>query len=157
MNSRKALDAPLFDDSIVDLGPEKTTQEMLKASSHTFPVLRGIIGSKEYEDYLDRIGYNNIVAKAKAEAGKTKALTNPAFAEYRDVAMMWIERLASRPDCIFTADDVTNIMGGPPNRFILGAVFSAMLKRKVIEKVGWTNSERISSHGRVLRTYRGKK
>lgn len=77
------------------------------------------------------------------------------------VAEVW---KAKARDCIanmategrtFSADDVTECVGPPPVPAMLGAVFLAASRRKVIQPEGYVTASRPSAHGRPQRTWTG--
>lgn len=90
------------------------------------------------------------------EAGQKQALDNPMAKEYARDAEWEIEHLTRNFGAV-TADDVTARIGPPPNRYVLGAVFSKMVKQGVVEPVGYVKSTRRSSHGRRVTSYRGRR
>lgn len=88
------------------------------------------------------------------------AATAKAVPTWTDRAHRAIDQLAAtgRP---FTADDITRLIGLPrPDEGVnrnnaVGAVFRAAARRGVIVRVGFTQSGRTRSHGRVLAEWQG--
>ena len=57
----------------------------------------------------------------------------------------------------FTAEDVRAVVGGPPNHpNAMGARFLAAAKTGTLEKLGYRNPARPSSHSSVIAVWRGK-
>ncbi len=115
----------------------------------------------EEEEWFSRAGEDEYEAERLKDAGVAKALENEFIQEYVrkvETALRWFAAQARSgfPDG-FTADDVTRSAGNPPNGKILGAIFSKWVKEGRIVATGYTKSTRPSSHGRVIRTYRGKR
>ena len=74
-------------------------------------------------------------------------------AEWVDRATNWLNQLPSM--VLITADKLTRDIGlptGTGNQ--VGAIFRKWHTAKIIGPVGFTTSERVSNHGRVLREWR---
>lgn len=84
--------------------------------------------------------------KAKGQARATAGAT-----EWHEIALKWLSEALGD----FSADDLVEDIG-LPNKVAtngnnaVGAVFSSARKQGMIRRVGWTQSRRPESHGRVV-------
>lgn len=96
--------------------------------------------------------------RALAEAGMQMALFAKPEWKLRAEATILELAQSGKP---FTADDVTERVGLPTSykgmnaNNAVGAAISAAARRKQIMPIGYTTANRVSSHSRVLRIWRG--
>jgi len=95
---------------------------------------------------------------SKAEKERGTNLAADALQEWKQKALDWMSYLESGDT--FTADSLVQAIGLPtyederPNNNGVGGFFSQLAKSKVIVPVGYTTSERVTNHNRVLRIWR---
>lgn len=88
-----------------------------------------------------------------AQAGQNVALLH-ADPNWVKRAETWLKHLAQGTE--FTADDLVESVGLPKtgSTNAIGALFASFARRELIEKVGYTEAKRMSSHSRVIRVWR---
>lgn len=75
--------------------------------------------------------------------------------EWKAACRLAIARLASTGET-FTAEDVRKQIGDPPNHAnAMGAQFIGAAKEGIIQKVGYAQPMRPSSHARCIASWRG--
>lgn len=102
-----------------------------------------------------QLTFDEALSELAAERGMSVALSR--LLDWPQRAEAYLEQLG--PGSTFTADDLVEALGlptgedGTPNNNGVGATLSALAKRRLIRRVGYTNSRRVSNHSRVLRLW----
>lgn len=99
-------------------------------------------------------------AQAERERGQAAAMEADRVQEWKARANAELERLAAAGR-VFTADHLIGAVGVPDvgaNRNnVIGAVFGAASRRRLIEKTGRTvASARVATHGHMINEWRGR-
>ena len=97
---------------------------------------------------------------SKAEKERGTSLATEALSNWKAKAEEWLSYL--EPGDTFTADSLVGGIGlptyedGRPNNNGVGGFIAGLNKKKIIEPVGYTTSDRVTNHARVLRIWRVK-
>jgi hypothetical protein len=96
-------------------------------------------------------------AKAgRAERDKGAEKVRGRDPEFHEHALSIIRHLAGQPGLRFSSDDVRQRLKRQPRHpNSIGAALLAARRMKLIERVGYTKSEVVSTHARVVAVYRG--
>jgi len=100
--------------------------------------------------------FDKDMSKAEKERGTTLAAN--ALVEWKKKAWDWLDKLPVGSE--FTADDLVSAVGlpthedGRPNNNGVGGFISGLAKVGAVRCVGYTNSDRVTNHARVLRIWR---
>lgn len=112
----------------------------------------------EQGNLLDK-AFSPELSEAEKIRGTERSLSGLSLTAWKQMAGQFVVD-GILPGAQFTADDLVKWVGLPTECDLfarcnnaLGGMFSGLCRRGIIRAVGYTTSDRVSNHGRILRVW----